>query len=300
MKPRTKAHIAVLAANIFYGINFSVMKYVTSTVMAPIALNVLRILGSTILFWAFWFIKPSSLKINTKDTLRFVVCAFTGVIINQLFFVKGNGLTTPLHASLLMLCTPILVVFIAAYILKEKITVTKSIGLLLGIAGAILLIAMRENTKPGENIILGDLFVLINAISYAFYLVWVKPLMQNYNAIMIIRWLFTIALFVVLPLGYKDVDAVNWAQVSALDYTAIVFIVVGVTFCAYLFNIYGVKVLGPSVTGAYIYSQPLFVALIAIILQTDTTHLLLKIVAAIFIFMGVYLVSIKKDKIKLQ
>ncbi len=295
MKPQTKAHIAVLMANIFYGINFSVMKYVTSNVMPPIALNLIRILGATLMFWALWLFKPTPIKIEKKDAFRFLVCALTGVVINQIFFVKGLSLTTPLHSALLMLCTPIAVVFIAAYILKDKITSSKIIGLLLGVAGAVLLIALREQAKPGDNLLLGDLFVLINAVSYAFYLVWAKPLMQNYNAIMVIRWLFTIALFIVLPMGYNQVVNIEWGTISNKSYGAIAFVVIGVTFCAYLFNIYGIKILGPSVTGAYIYSQPIFVAIIAVILQTDTEHLFFKTLAAICIFIGVYLVSIKKS-----
>jgi drug/metabolite transporter (DMT)-like permease len=300
MKTKTKAHIAVLIANIFYGINFSVMKYVTSNVMQPIALNLIRILGATILFWSMWLIKPTTVKINKKDLLRFVICALAGVVINQVFFVKGNALTTPLHSALLMLCTPIAVVFIAAYLLNEKITKNKILGLGLGLIGAIILITMRENEKPGENILLGDFFVLINAVSYAFYLVWVKPLMLHYNALMVIRWLFTIALFIVLPMGLQPVLAINWSTLTTINYAAIAFVVLGVTFCAYLFNIYGVKVLGSSTTGAYIYTQPLFVAIIAIVLQTNTQHILFKLVAAVFIFAGVYLVSIKKTKLKQQ
>jgi drug/metabolite transporter (DMT)-like permease len=300
MNQRTKAHIAVLAANIIYAINFSVMKTVTSTIMQPIALNVLRITGATFLFWAMWLSNPQKVVVNKKHYLRFFICALAGIVINQLFFVKGVSLTTSVSASLLMLITPIAVVFIAAYILKEKITYTKILGLLVGVAGAIVLITMRETTKAGENHLLGDTFIIINAVSYAFYLVLVKPLMQHYNAIMVIRWLFTIALFIVLPIGYSEVAKIEWQQLTAQNYVAIIFIVIGVTFCAYLFNIYGVQVLGSTITGAYIYSQPLFVAAIALLLQNDMQQIPLKLIAAVFIFIGVYLVSYKNESAKQQ
>ncbi len=118
MQPKTKAHITVLAANLFYGINFSVMKYVTDHLMRPIALNVIRVLGSTILFWALHFLQKKSNKINRKDYFRFFLCALTGVVINQILFVKGVSLTTTIRASLLMLVYPIAVVFIAAIVIK--------------------------------------------------------------------------------------------------------------------------------------------------------------------------------------
>ncbi len=63
---------------------------------------------------------------------------------------------------------------------------------------------------------------------------------------------------------------------------------------AYLFNIYGLAELSPSVVSIYIYSQPLIASIMAIALQKDELSYE-KIIAAIFIFTGVYLVSSKKS-----
>ncbi len=294
MSNRTKAHLAVLAANLIYGINFSIMKYVTDKLMQPLALNLIRVLGSTILFWLLFFIKPSKIALQKKDILRVIFCAITGVVINQILFVKGVSLTTTIRASLLMLVCPIAVVFIAAVVIKEKITLQKSIGLLLGVAGAVILVSMKENTKVASNPLLGDLFIIINALSYAFYLVWVQPLMKNYNSINVIRWVFTIALFIMLPMGWTSLQQTDWSVFRAIDYAAVAFIIVAVTFFTFLFNIYGVGILGPTITGAYIYSQPLFAAIISIFIIRDTNNLVLKILAAVLIFIGVYLVSLKR------
>jgi drug/metabolite transporter (DMT)-like permease len=295
MNSRTKAHLAVIVANLFYGINFSVMKYVTDKLMQPIALNIIRVVGATALFWLMLIWQKGSNKIERKDYFRFFLCALTGVLINQVLFVKGVSLTSTINASLLMLFCPIAVVFIAAFVLKEKITVTKALGLLLGVAGAALLISLKGNVGKSTNMLLGDLFIIINAISYAFYLVWVKPLMKIYNTVTVIRWVFTIAMFIMLPMGLTQVVAIDWSIFSTWDYVAVSFIIIAVTFCAFLFNIYGVKVLGSSVTGAYIYSQPLFAAFIAIVISKDHSNLLLKLIAAILIFIGVYLVSYKNE-----
>jgi drug/metabolite transporter (DMT)-like permease len=300
MQIRTKAHIAVIAANLFYGINFSVMKYVTGHLMHPIALNVLRVLGATILFWVMGFWQKTGNRISKKHYFRFFVCALTGVLINQILFVKGVSLTTNIRASLLMLVCPIAVVFIAAFVIKERITGSKIAGLLLGTAGAVILISMKEPTAAGENLILGDIFIIINAISYAFYLVWVKPLMQHYNAVTVIRWVFTIAFLMMLPMGVGDLTEIKWAGFQWIDFAAIGFIIVAVTFCTFLFNIYGVKILGSTITGAYIYSQPLFAALIAILVTNDNQNLWLKLLAAVLIFAGVYLVSVKKGAVHVK
>jgi drug/metabolite transporter (DMT)-like permease len=60
------------------------------------------------------------------------------------------------------------------------------------------------------------------------------------------------------------------------------------TFLAYLFNIYGIKILGASIAGAYIYTQPFFATIIAMVFLKESLELY-KILAALLIFTGVYL-----------
>jgi drug/metabolite transporter (DMT)-like permease len=71
-----------------------------------------------------------------------------------------------------------------------------------------------------------------------------------------------------------------------------ILVVLSGTFLAYLFNIYGIKVLGPSSAGAYIYTQPFFATAIAMIFLKESLPFY-KIVAAVLIFTGVYLANKK-------
>ncbi len=291
MQVRTKAHIAVLVANIFYGINFSIMQYLTPKLMQPIALNVLRVVGATLLFWGVRYITPTTKPIHRKHWGRLILCAATGVVINQILFVKGVTLTTTIRASLLMLVCPIAVVCIASVLHKEKLSINKIIGLALGILGAILLISLREHTTVGKHVILGDSFIIINALSYAVYLVAVKPLMQYYPPLQVIRWAFTLACVVMIPMGAQGVAAIAWGSFAWYDWAALMFIIIAVTFCTFLFTLYGIQVLGSSITGAYIYAQPVFAALVAVVILHDVSYWPIKLLAAICIGSGVYLVS---------
>jgi drug/metabolite transporter (DMT)-like permease len=144
------------------------------------------------LFWLLWVFKPGDWRIQKKDIPRFIACGITGVLINQIFFIKGLSLTTSIHSSSTSLCTPIFITIIAAWLIKNQLNWLKIIGLALGIFGALLLILIKDNNHTGTNVLLGDILVIINAISYAFYLVMVRPLMVNYSAIHVIRWVFTI------------------------------------------------------------------------------------------------------------
>ncbi len=288
---KTTAHLALLFTNLFFAINLSAAKHLTSLQLAkPFGLNVVRVGVSVILFWLLFLLKPTSVKIEKQDRMRFVLCALTGIAINQLLFLKGLSLTYPIHASLLMLTTPILIVFIAAWILKEKIGIFKIAGLVSGITGAVVLILAKGGTANKDEVILGDILIIINAISYTIYFILVKPLMLKYNPVMIMRWIFTIGLVMILPFGWNEFTAIQWSNFTTIDFTTMALVVFTGTFLAYLFNVYGIKILGASAAGFYIYTQPFFATFIAMIFLNEKLELY-KIAAAVLIFTGVYLAN---------
>jgi len=293
MKSNTKAHLAVLTTNIIFGINYAAMKFITPAYIHPFGLNMARVLCALLLFWFLFLLKPGATGIQLKHIPRFLICALTGVVINQLLFVKGLSLTTSIHASLLSLGTPIFITFIAAWILKERLNLTKITGLLLGISGAGLLILMKDNTHTGNNLLLGDTMVLFNSVSYAFYMVLVRPLMKVYSPFHVIRWIFTFGFFIMLPFAWTDFASTQWQNFHLIHWLVLGLICVGATFLAYLFNIYGISVIGASATGSYIYTQPVFAAIVAIAIMGEHLNLL-KIISALLIFSGVFLVNWKK------
>lgn len=283
--------MALIFTNIFFAINLSAVKHLTSNnLVQAFGLNVVRIGVSVLLFWALYLIKPVNIKIDKADRMRLFLCALFGIAINQLMFIKGLSLTHSIHAALLLLITPILIVIIAACILKERLGLLRVTGLALGISGALVLVLAKDSTGDGDNVLLGDLFIIINAISYTVYFIMVKPLMVKYNAIVVLRWVFTIGLVLVLPFGWVEFTEIPWERYAVVDFTSMGLIVITGTFLAYLFNLYGIKILGPSVAGFYIYTQPVFAALIAMFFLHEQLALY-KILAALLIFSGVYLVN---------
>ncbi len=287
----TIAHLALLFANLFFAINLSAVKHLTNLQLAkPFGLNVVRVGVSVVLLWILYLLKPVNVRIEKQDRGRMILCALSGIAINQLLFLKGLSLTYSIHAALLMLTTPILIVFIAAWVLRERLSILKIIGLALGISGALVLILAKDNSGNGGNIIWGDVLIIINAISYTIYFILVKPLMLKYNPVVVIRWIFTFGLLMILPFGWTEFIQIPWQQYELIDFTSMFLIVFTGTFLAYLFNVYGIKILGAATAGSYIYTQPVFAALIAMIFLKEELALY-KIAAAVLIFTGVYLAN---------
>jgi drug/metabolite transporter (DMT)-like permease len=269
---------------------------ISPVLVKPFALNLLRVGLSLVLFWGVWLFGNTSAKIQKKDWGRFVWCGLMGVAINQMLFIKGLTLTSTVHASLLSLVTPLLVTLFALWVLKERFTLFKAAGLALGIGGSVFLILQKEAGQHASNYLLGDILIIINAISYAVYFILVKPLMQYYSPLHVIRWIFTIGFFMILPFGWQQAVQIDWTHFQWQHYAALFGVVVTGTFLAYYFNAYGIQHIGAGNTGSYIYTQPVFSFLIAtVILGEGLTWQ--KIVSACLIFAGVYLVSLRKTKV---
>lgn len=295
MNNNTKAHLALLGTNVFFAINYTVVKYlINDGYIKSFGLNLVRVGISTILLWIMFIFKPVKSKIDKADYGRFFLCALTGIAINQLLFLKGLSLTYSIHASLLMLATPILITIFAAWFLKERLTPLKITGLLLGITGALILVTARSKTGNAQNPFIGDILIIINAISYTFYFILVKPLMKKYNPIVVIRMVFTMGLFIILPFCYQQFVETVWADFTPLAWANLGILVFLGTFLAYVFNVYGIKILGASIAGTYIYSQPIIAAIIAMIVLGETLDIY-KIIAGSLIAAGVYCTNKKQS-----
>lgn len=289
---RSLALIAATAVAIIYGVTFTVAKDVMPQYVEPYGFIVLRVFGAAILFWLFSFFAKQE-KIDKSDYLRIVLSAFFGVAFNMLTFFKGLSLTSPISASVLMVTTPMLVLILSAFILKEKLKKLKVLGILLGLIGTFILITYQKDSLSKSQETLGNFLVFVNALSYGYYLILVKKLMEKYNPFTFVKWIYTIGFLMVLPFGFNEYQAINWASMPNVIKFDVFFIVVFSTFLTYLLNLISMKRLTPTAVAVFIYLQPLFATIFAISLGKDQLNFI-KIISAILIFIGVFLVVKKK------
>lgn len=289
-----RSHAALLAVNLLYGINYLVAKGLMPGVIGANGFIFLRVAGATLLFWLVFSLKFE--RVAKKDILTLIMCGIFGVGVNQLLFFNGLMRTSPVNASVFMVITPILVLILSLIFLKETIRKTQIMGVIIG-AGAAVVFTL-QNTADGFATSTGDLLILLNAISYAVYLILVKPLMNRYNALTVITWVFTFGFILVLiwPTSLSELPAVNWTALSSVTWSKIIFVIIGVTFLPYLLMVYAMKKVSATVASVYIYLQPIlatfFVYLYSIFGLEDYSRdiSVIKLICTLIIFLGVYLV----------
>ena len=296
MNKRAFALIAATAASAIYGANHTIAKGLMPDVIKPFGFILLRVLGAASVFWLLSLFFPSE-RIERRDWVRIIACAFFGMALNMTMFFKGLSLSTPINSSVVITLAPVLLLILSAIFLKEKITWIKSIGIGLGLSGALLLILFGVKTQPNSpNIPLGNILFVINAAAYSTYLILVKPLVAKYSSISLMKLFFLFAVIINLPLGLSEFMEVDWMHLTTDSIWKLSFVVIATTILTYLFNIFALKQLSPSTIGAFIYLQPVLAGFFAILSGADRLTPL-RIGAAALIFIGVYLSSRKPRNI---
>ncbi|OBX26094.1 EamA domain-containing membrane protein RarD [Gelidibacter algens] len=295
MKIRTLALLAVLVVQLLYGLNYTLAKDVmVGGHVKPFGFIVLRVAGATILFWLLSFLGPKE-KIDKRDYIRFFIAAIFGIAINMLLFFKGLQLTTPIHASVIATISPILVLIMSAFFLKEKVTSLKILGVIFGFTGAIILTVYGKSLRAADNVPLGNALVMVNAISYSIYIVLIKRLTDKYHPLTFIKWLFLFGLIMVLPFGYSEVMEIDLQTFTPFVTFEVLFVIIGATFGTYLLNPLALRHLKASTVTIFIYIQPVVAGVVSIMMGSDYLGTV-KIIATCLIFLGVYLVT-KRPKI---
>lgn len=292
MSKRNWALLAATLVSIIYGVTFTIAKDVMPEFIDPFGFILLRVGGSVILFWMVSFFGPKE-KITKSDFPRIIAAAFFGVALNMLLFFKGLSYTSPIMGAVLMVTTPMIVLILSAILMKERMKKLKILGIILGLIGTISLILYGKSVVNAPNEMLGNLLVFINAVSYGFYLIIVKKLMDKYNAFTFVKWIYTFGFLMVLPFGWREFNAVNWAMIPNDISLKIGFVVIFSTFLTYLLNLISMRELKPTTVAVFIYLQPVFATIFAISLGKDDLSWI-KVGSAILIFAGVYLVTQKK------
>lgn len=295
---RTWAHLSLLAANIIYGLNFSIAKSVMPDVIKPFALVSLRSISAAALFWLTSLFMPKE-PVGKKDLLFIFGCSFFGVVINQTLFLVGLDMTSPINSSIILSTNPIFAFIFAALILREHITFLKGTGLAIGLSGVLLLILQNGTPDVSSSTFLGDVYTLTNTISWAFYTVIIKRMLEKYHPITVMKWTFLFGMLTNIPVGYHQWSVMDWASIPLKSWLAISFVIIFATYLGYLLILFGLRRLSPTIVSTYTYTQPVLAAYLASLLGQDHISLVM-IMSALLIFAGVFVVSRQKNGVAVK
>ncbi len=294
-----KGHVALLAANIIWGLNAPIGKEALAVVSAT-AVTAYRMLGACFAFWILSLFLPHE-HVTRRDKVMLLFAALFGIVFNQGMFIYGLSLTSPVDASIITSMPPIITMILSAIFLREPITWKKVIGTVLGVSGALILIFGNSSSHGGVSSgnALGDLLCLLAQVSFCIYLTLFKGLISRYSPVTVSKWLFLYASICFLPFSYNEILAVDYLSLPFSIYWRLAFVVFGATFLSYLFMTTGQHLLRPTIISMYNYAQPVVATIVSVALGLSVFSFSIG-VAVLLIFSGVYFVTQSKSRAQLD
>ncbi|MGM0612419.1 MAG: DMT family transporter [Bacteroidota bacterium] len=294
MNKKWIAHLTLFGTSLLFGANYWIAKGLMPDYFQPMQIIFMRVLGAMLLFWFLQLFLPKE-QVKTKDLLLIGLSSALGVAVNQMMFFEGLNLTTPVDTSIIHSSSPLLVLMFAAILSREKLTLMKITGILIGASGALLLVLYGEEASFNSETFRGDIFILINISAYSMYLVLIKPVMARYKPVTVMKWVFFFGFLCVVPFTVWNLPDIQWGNIDSYAWFSLLYVIIGTTFLAYLLTINALRYVDASIAGFYIYLQPVIAAIIGIWLFDEvlTAH---KIIAAMLVFTGIYIVNKKTAK----
>lgn len=294
-----QAHISMFSAEAIWGLMAPVGKDAMAHGIDGLSMVSLRVAGAAALFWvASLFARCEHMPL--RHIVMLAGAALLAVVFNQCLFTIGLSYTSPVNASIVTTSMPIFAMVLSFFILKEPVTMKKAGGVLIGCAGAVILILssmQAANSKVGN--IRGDLMCLCAQFSFALYLSLYNKMVKRYNVITINKWMFTWATLFVLPFTAGHLSRLPWAAISLTTWFEAGYVVFFGTFLSYLLSVVGQRVLRPTVVSVYNYVQP--IVSVAVSVATGIgVFTWQQGIAVVLVFSGVWLVIKSKSKRDMQ
>ena len=291
-KSSITGHFACFGAYCIFGFNIVCCKNISNAnVLTPMDLLCFRAAGATLLFWLLSLFMPKE-KVPLNDLWKIFIASMLGLFLTQWSFLKAITMTTSIDTSITNTCTPILTMIVAAIVLKEPITFKKVGGILVSLAGVLILVFNSVGLGGGasETKPLGILLVVVNGLTFALYLGIFRPLISKYNVVTFMKWMFLFTMLVALPLNIKSLIHVPLGQLKSSVAWQVAYVVFFATFVAYFLIPIGQKRLRPTLVSMYNYVQPIIATIISIVIGLD--HFTWKKgLAMALVFTGVWIVS---------
>lgn len=292
-KNKIQAHSAVILANVIFGLGVPVTKLLLDEWVSPMGYMFTRCLGAAVIFWLISLFMPKE-PVERKDLLIIMLGGLLGFVVSQTLTAWALVYTTPVYFSLIATLTPVATMLMAAVFLKETLNGKKTIGVLIGIAGALLMVFMGWQSGSGTNDVLGIFLTILSLLTWVIYLLITRNVSQKYSAVTQMKWIFLISSLAVLPFAVPEWDqqklfSAAWAWTGVAE---MAFIVLFATVIGYFAIPFAMRYLPATTVSIYTNLQPVVASLVAIYIGQDVLTWD-KPVAGILVLLSAYIITRK-------
>lgn len=295
---KAKGHLAIFAANAIFGLGVPVTKALLDDWVTPMGYMASRCVFAAVIFWVIAYFMPKE-PVEKRDLVVIMLAGLLGFVISQTLTAWALDFTTPVYYSLVAAMTPVAVMILAAIFLKENITAVKIVGVLLAIAGALLMLFISWQSGTGKNDLLGIFLTVLSMLTWAVYLIVTRKVSAKYSSVTQMKYVFLVSAIVTLPIALFT-EPQQRLYSSAWEWSGVIemaFIVLFATVLGYFLIPYAMKFLRATTVSIYTNIQPVVASLVAIAIGQDVMSWD-KPVAAVLVLLGAYIVTMPDKRTK--
>ncbi|MBE0551383.1 MAG: DMT family transporter [Ignavibacterium sp.] len=278
----------MLLAIIFWGTSFVATKTVLNEIK-PVTIIILRLILASTLLTIIAVSTKRKFSINLKNHSWIFILALVAVF-HLWIQVTGLQYTTASNTGWIIGTAPVFMAILGFVFYKEKITLLQFLGILVAVAGLLLLIGKGDITNIGLIENQGDLLVLGSAFTWGVYSMVNKKISLSYSPLMTILYLFLMMAVIIIPfnLSTETIDSV--INLSFISWMWILFLGIFCSGIAYVIWAQALRDMESAKVGAFLYFEPLVTVIAAwFFLQEEIT--LLMIFSGLLITAGVFIVN---------
>jgi drug/metabolite transporter (DMT)-like permease len=258
--PAGRVHLTLLLVQMSFG-GFHVVAKAALAELAPLALAAIRVgVATPVLLYLAW--RRDRYLPSRQDLPMLALLGGLGVFGNQVLFITGLKLTTATNAAILMTAMPVFTAAAAAVLRTETVNANRLAGILLSVAGALVLVNPLRFTTD-RSAALGNSLILTNCLCYSLFLVLQRPVLARIPWRTVIAWSFLFGAAGVLLLAVPDLAALQPAAVPGPTWLGVVYIVLFPTIFAYAASTWAVRRSSSALVASYSTLQPLVAATLA-------------------------------------
>jgi len=288
-------YILLIIATMIWGGNFVIGRAISDQV-PPLTLAFLRWVVAVAIFLPFaWREMVANKQIIIEHWKALLLMSLTGIAAFNTLVYVGLHHTTSINASLLNTLTPLIIIVLSYFILKEALVYNQLIGLILSITGVFLILSQGSlNTLLTLSFNIGDLIIFVAVILWGVYSIVIKynsgkiPLYTSLAVTMIVGMLILLP-FSLWELFIADQNIV-WSVSSV---AAIIYVGVFASIVAFLSWNKAVSLIGPGKAGIFLSLIPIFTTVFAIAFIGETLTWY-QITGGVLAITGIYLSTRKK------
>jgi drug/metabolite transporter (DMT)-like permease len=281
-------HLALIFCNVIWACDYPFYNLVLGKYVSPLAM-----VSASLVIAALWSLvpllweKPES--VAPEDRLKIFGAALLMGVTRKLCMMFGLADTSPIDGSIISTTTPLLVLLLSAAVGVERFTPMRVFGLLLGMAGTLAIIVSSGGNVHEHSSVWGNMLIFISSCVSAFYMVLCKRLVGKYRVTTVLRWIYCVSAFVMLPIGIDDMLTIDFSEMDTKILLASLFVLIVPTYLPNLLLNYSLRSIPPTATSIYAYIQPVVAVGLSVAMKPDKLHPD-TLLFAVIIFVGVAMV----------